>query len=576
VTIHATIEEKDATRTVMDENNNILWSENDQIIAFMKSSYGYKYQVKPAFVGKSYADFSMVSSGNGSDLSAGNEWEHNVVYYPYSEDIECLKSGANYELEVNLPSEQVYAPDSFANGSMAMVAVSESNNITFKNVLGGIKLQLRGTQKVTSIKVEGKNNEKLSGAAVVTAYTDNTKPAITMSSDASTSVILNCGSGVQLNESKATEFIITLPPVIFSKGFAVTVTDDTGETFILETDMANTVLRSSLLSMPVVSLDELEDEELIIPVVTVSLSYTSLVINMGESYQLVATVKPIDATDRTVVWGSDNPEVATVDQFGTITTISVGVANISAAAGGKVGICEVTVITPKGTDYIDEYGINHGKGITIGNTVWAPVNCGYHITDYKYGLLYQWGRRYGQGYDENDVSVPEIEAGGVSIITGQDESKANVFFTGTSEYNDDWLYPQDKTLWNLGTLENPVKTGYDPCPNGWRVPTYPELEELIKNKSSWTTDENGQSGYWFSGRTPFADDVPKVFFPAAGYHYFKDCSAYSRGYEGFYWSSYPYGSNATHLNFDRASVKINRFNVLDNRANGYSVRCVQE
>ena len=27
VTIHATIEEKDATKTIMDENNNILWSE---------------------------------------------------------------------------------------------------------------------------------------------------------------------------------------------------------------------------------------------------------------------------------------------------------------------------------------------------------------------------------------------------------------------------------------------------------------------------------------------------------------------------------------------------------------------
>ena len=89
VTIHATIEDNDATKTVMDESNNILWSENDQIIAFMKSSYGHKYQVKPSFVGKSYADFSVVSSGNGSDLSAGNAWDHNVVYYPFSENIEC-------------------------------------------------------------------------------------------------------------------------------------------------------------------------------------------------------------------------------------------------------------------------------------------------------------------------------------------------------------------------------------------------------------------------------------------------------------------------------------------------------
>ena len=261
VTIHATIEEKDATRTVMDESNNILWTENDQIIAFMKSSYGHKYQVKPSFVGKSYADFSMVSSNNGSDLSAGNEWEHNVVYYPYSEDIECLKSGANYALEVNLPAEQTYVPDSFANGSMAMVAVSESNNITFKNVLGGIKLQLKGTQEVASIKIEGKNNEKLAGAATVTAYTDETKPAITMASGASTSVTLNCGSGVQLNESTATEFIITIPPTVFTKGFTVTFNYIDGKTYKIDTEKENDVIRSSLLVMPEITLDNSSQEE---------------------------------------------------------------------------------------------------------------------------------------------------------------------------------------------------------------------------------------------------------------------------------------------------------------------------
>lgn len=52
----------------------------------------------------------------------------------------------------------------------------------------------------------------------------------------------------------------------------------------------------------------------------------------------------------------------------------------------------------EGLDYIDEYGINHGGGILIGDVLWAPVNCGYHETDYPYGKLYQWGRKHGQGY----------------------------------------------------------------------------------------------------------------------------------------------------------------------------------
>ena len=39
----------------------------------------------------------------------------------------------------------------------------------------------------------------------------------------------------------------------------------------------------------------------------------------------------------------------------------------------------------KNEDYVDEFGINHGKGVKIGETIWAPVNCGYHQIDFKYG-----------------------------------------------------------------------------------------------------------------------------------------------------------------------------------------------
>ena len=120
--LSAKIEQNEVTKTVLGESNNVFWSENDQIVAFMKSSYGHKYQIKPSFAGKTYADFSRVSSASGDDLSAGMEWDHNVAYYPYSESIECVKSGDNYALDVVLPTEQNYAANSFGNGSFPMVA----------------------------------------------------------------------------------------------------------------------------------------------------------------------------------------------------------------------------------------------------------------------------------------------------------------------------------------------------------------------------------------------------------------------------------------------------------------------
>lgn len=592
-TITARIEQESApTKTYMDANNNVRWSEGDQIVGFMKTSLGLKYQVLPSSVGKTWASFENVSGSNGN-INAGTEWDHNVVYYPYSNTIEAEKSGSNYALDVVLPAEQAYAPESFGNGSMAMVAVSEDNNITFRNILGGMKLQLKGTQVVTSITLQGKNNEKLSGAAIVTAYTDEIKPAITMASDASTSVTLNCGSGVQLNETTATEFIIALPPMLFSNGFTVTVTDSDSKTYTVETDKANTVLRSSLLTMPSFKLGNNpseeqpgEDDELIIPVVTVSLNSTSLKLYEGDVAQLTATVKPKDATDQTVVWSSDSPSIATVDQLGLVTAVSAGTAKISAEAGGVVSTCSVTVsaLAVATADYVDEYGVNHGKGIAVEMTVWAPVNCGYHKDDFKYGKLYQWGRKYGQGYygdlydiNENNVgrytdsSLPTIEKGEVSVITGNHKSNENIFYTGISEYDYDWVYPQDGSLWNSGTESKPVKTEYDPCPDGWRVPTYAELDELNNNRSSWTTDENGQVGYWFSGASAYTSDAHQIFFPAAAYRFYYG-NTLVRGIGGYYWSSKPDGGDAYNLLFTSSLTNMKTFH----RAYGCSVRCVQE
>ena len=496
--LYATIEDVASTRTVKDENNNIRWSEGDQIIAFMNSTLGVKYQVLPSSVGETSASFEEVSAGG---LNAGTELEHIVAYYPYSSSVKIARSGNNYTLNAVLPSEQIYAPESFGNGTFPMIAVSSTNNLTFKNVCGAMKLQLKGTQKVASIKVEGKNNERLSGAASITAYADGNKPAITMSSDASTSVVLNCGSGIQLNETEATEFIITLPPTLFTKGFVVTISDAAGNRSLIETDKSNEVKRSSVLVMPAVTLEN------------------------GD-------------------------------------------------------------IIPQEGDYVDEYGINHGQGIEIDGVVWAPVNCGYHATDFKYGKLYQWGRKYGQGYDGplydingnncgmySDASAPEVVKGPTSLSVGQSKDNENKFYY-LSPAPSDWCSPQNDNLWNSGTEENPIKTDYDPCPAGWRVPTYAELCELIYHHSSWTIDKHDHNGYWFYGASSYTETSSQVFFPAAGVRVGYDGIANSRGDGARYWSSLQYSNSnyAFHVFFWDGCVSAD----YNSRTQGYSVRCVQD
>ena len=232
------------------------------------------------------------------------------------------------------------------------------------------------------------------------------------------------------------------------------------------------------------------------------------------------------------------------------------------------------------TYYIDEYGINHGPGVEIDGVVWAPVNCGYHATDYKYGKLYQWGRKYGQGYDNSTIGIlPDktfptsedntIQKGPVELSVGNDSNNSDIFYKGSiSDTNYDWLHPQNDKLWNAGTEENPIKTEYDPCPTGWRVPTFAELELLSTKSSAWSTSD-GQKGLWFTGTILYAENVSKVFFSAVGLRN-NDGNAVGRGIQGGYWSSKP---ACTLFFYQDGEYEMNK---RESRAYGYALRCVKE
>ena len=82
-----------------------------------------------------------------------------------------------------------------------------------------------------------------------------------------------------------------------------------------------------------------------IPVTSVTLSKTQLVIEKGHTSTLSATVKPNNATNKNVEWTSSNNSVATVSD-GVVTARAYGNATITATAtdgSGKSASCSVSV-----------------------------------------------------------------------------------------------------------------------------------------------------------------------------------------------------------------------------------------
>ena len=573
----------------MDEKNNVLWSEGNQIVAFFKTTRGQKYQVTSGSVGRNTADFVKVTeSGSGDGLFSGMEIDHIVALYPYSSEVDCSMNGDDsYKLNFSLPQTQYYSESSFGDGSFPMLAVSADNNIVFKNICGGLKLQFKGVDKIKSITLEGLEDEALSGSASVVGYVDGSAPEVTMSSSAAKSVTLDCGDGVQLYEDHATTFIITLPPMTFKSGMKLTVTDTDGLSKTLTNNSSNTIKRSSLLTFPVITYKQ--DGVLEFPEDAVTSfelpaegGTVEIAVMTNQDYEVVI---PDEAKDwiNVVETKALREEVIKLSVSENLTPEVRFAEVLIATASGHI-TQTISLSQEKGNlvlpnvDYIDEYGINHGKGIVIGETVWAPVNCGYHAADFKYGKLYQWGRKYGQGFNGyryvggskvecSDAKVPRVYNTTVSLSVGQDINNENEFYAPDTS---DWTNESNNQLWNAGTESEPVKSEYDPCPIGWRVPTYAEMKTLGNNKM--TTNEFGQIGFSFSGSKSVAEAENLLFLPLGGrWTYFG--YADDRDFVGYYWTSRSAKNGEAYY-----YLLYDSYLLLDDncRFYGCSVRCVQD
>ena len=100
-----------------------------------------------------------------------------------------------------------------------------------------------------------------------------------------------------------------------------------------------------------------------VPTGSVTLDKTSLPLAVGETAQLTATVKPDDATDKTVSWTSSDESVAKVVD-GKVTAVKSGKATIAAKCGGKTAECAVTVTVPTGSVTLDKTSLSLAVGET--------------------------------------------------------------------------------------------------------------------------------------------------------------------------------------------------------------------
>jgi uncharacterized protein (TIGR02145 family) len=194
------------------------------------------------------------------------------------------------------------------------------------------------------------------------------------------------------------------------------------------------------------------------------------------------------------------------------------------------------------------------------NTAADPFTPGWEIV----GGYWQWGRKTMAAAGPTGAAPEFANGGAVSGWNGSYliMSEDNVRHIGTYAINGSW--------------SDTGKTGKDPCPSGYRIPTNSELDGLFRYNESWVVGNwsDGDSNY-SSGRF-FGD---KLFLPAAGDRSYGNGALDDRGSQGWYWSSTEsiteYGMGyAWYLNFSIGGANAGYTYGL--RAGGLSVRCIAE
>ena len=122
-----------------------------------------------------------------------------------------------------------------------------------------------------------------------------------------------------------------------------------------------------------------------VAVTGIELNKSVLELEQGSSETLVATVKPDNAMDISVIWESSDNRVARVDGQGCVTAVNEGTATITARAGNKSATCTVNVIgreTKARAILMEFYRAMNGPN-WADKTGWgtdAPLNTWSHIS----------------------------------------------------------------------------------------------------------------------------------------------------------------------------------------------------
>lgn len=287
----------------------------------------------------------------------------------------------------------------------------------------------------------------------------------------------------------------------------------------------------------------------IVPVQSISLNKTELTLQVGQQFELIATILPGNATNKQVSWASSarSYQLSLADNglscvIGALAECEATITVRSADNPAQLyATCKVTVTggsSDPGEEVVD-LGLPSGLK-------WRGWNVGASKPE-EYGNHYAWAETSPKSnYSSSNYKYPATNLGDGIIVY--------------AKYDSTPIHGDGKTVLEPEDDAASVNLG-----NGWRTPTFNEFKEL-REKCTWEwTTRNGVNGMLVTG-----PNGKSIFLPGGGWY--TNTTLTGKTTYGSYWTATGSGDFAHAVDFANGYVD----KAVLARSDGRSVRPVKD
>lgn len=241
--IYATINGiEDDTRVELNEKLHTVWSADDQIYVFGPNTYKlYEFDGE---TGDTRGSFSLETTYR---IPAAYNPTDYYAFYPKELFAGYNSIDGSFFLSSEIPQIQEYQRGSYDNDTNTMIGYSQNTrNFMFQNILGYLRVSIKGDQCVRDIELQSNGRETLSGMFSFAADDIN---SLNWYDNKKETIKIDCGKqGVQLSDTP-TDFYFVMMPGEYADGISLTLnfTDDTS--FTKSTSKSITIKRNTIQPM---------------------------------------------------------------------------------------------------------------------------------------------------------------------------------------------------------------------------------------------------------------------------------------------------------------------------------------